>query len=151
MTNSADPDQLASSEANWSGSTLFAKTGYVVFSKRTVNVFVGSEDPVLHAHSRSLARAWLSAYIIIGFTVSMQGKGFSKWHYKIIFLFFPENWLWYFMKSVSWRDMQILTGFWCSREAIALTRQDKNVSKRHFEIYFFFQKIGFDISCKLSL
>ena len=27
MTNSADPDQLASSEANWSGSTLFAKTG----------------------------------------------------------------------------------------------------------------------------
>ena len=36
MTNSADPDQLASSEANWSGSTLFAKTGYVVFSKRRV-------------------------------------------------------------------------------------------------------------------
>ena len=26
MTNSADPDQLASSEANWSGSTQFAKT-----------------------------------------------------------------------------------------------------------------------------
>ena len=25
MANSADPDQLASSEANWSGSTLFAK------------------------------------------------------------------------------------------------------------------------------
>ena len=25
MTNSADPDQLASSEANWSGSTLFTK------------------------------------------------------------------------------------------------------------------------------
>ena len=24
MTNSADPDQLVSSEANWSGSTLFA-------------------------------------------------------------------------------------------------------------------------------
>ena len=34
MTNSADPDQLASSE---SGSTLFAKTGHVVFSKRKVN------------------------------------------------------------------------------------------------------------------
>ena len=25
MANSADPDQLASSEANWSGSTLFSK------------------------------------------------------------------------------------------------------------------------------
>ena len=29
MTNSVDPDQLASSEANWSGSTLFAKAGYI--------------------------------------------------------------------------------------------------------------------------
>ena len=29
MTNSADPDQLASSEANWSGSTLFAKEGHI--------------------------------------------------------------------------------------------------------------------------
>ena len=28
MANSADPDQLASSEANWSGSTLFAKAGH---------------------------------------------------------------------------------------------------------------------------
>ena len=36
MTNSADPDQLASSEANRSGSTLFAKTGHVVFSMRRV-------------------------------------------------------------------------------------------------------------------
>ena len=29
MTNSVDPDQFASQEANWSGSTLFAKTGYI--------------------------------------------------------------------------------------------------------------------------
>ena len=29
MGNSADPDQLASSEANWSGSALFAKAGYI--------------------------------------------------------------------------------------------------------------------------
>ena len=28
MTNSVDPDQLAS-EANWSGSMLFAKAGYI--------------------------------------------------------------------------------------------------------------------------
>ena len=27
MANSADPDQLV--EANWSGSTLFAKAGYI--------------------------------------------------------------------------------------------------------------------------
>ena len=29
MTNNADPDQLAPSEAKWSGSTLFAKAGYI--------------------------------------------------------------------------------------------------------------------------
>ena len=29
MANSADPDQLASEEANWSGSTLFAKAVYI--------------------------------------------------------------------------------------------------------------------------
>ena len=29
MLNSVEPDQLASSEANWSGSTLFAKAGYI--------------------------------------------------------------------------------------------------------------------------
>ena len=29
MANSEDPDQLASSETNWSGSTLFAKAGYI--------------------------------------------------------------------------------------------------------------------------
>ena len=29
MTNSADPDQLASEEAKWSGSILFANVGYI--------------------------------------------------------------------------------------------------------------------------
>ena len=29
MANSADSDQLASSEANWSESPLFAKAGYI--------------------------------------------------------------------------------------------------------------------------
>ena len=29
MTNSEDPDQLASEEANWSGSKLFAKAEHI--------------------------------------------------------------------------------------------------------------------------
>ena len=29
MTNSADPDQLASTEANWSGSSMFAKAEHI--------------------------------------------------------------------------------------------------------------------------
>ena len=34
MTNSTDPEQLASKEANWSGSTLFAKAGHIPGSAR---------------------------------------------------------------------------------------------------------------------
>ena len=37
MANSADPDQLASSEANWSESTLFARQGISGFSRTRVN------------------------------------------------------------------------------------------------------------------
>ena len=39
MTNSVDPDQLASEEANWSGSTLFSNTEHVMFSKIRVKVY----------------------------------------------------------------------------------------------------------------
>ena len=53
MTNSVDPDQLASSEAKWSGSILFAKTGHVVFSKRRVNGI---------RHLTSLQDVWYKIY-----------------------------------------------------------------------------------------
>ena len=33
MPNSADPDQLASDEANWSGPTLCAKAGPIQFQQ----------------------------------------------------------------------------------------------------------------------
>ena len=33
MANSSDPVQLASSEANWSGYTLFAKEGYILIQQ----------------------------------------------------------------------------------------------------------------------
>ena len=36
MANSAVPDQLASEEANWSGTTLFAKQGISRFSSTRV-------------------------------------------------------------------------------------------------------------------
>ena len=49
MINSADPDQLASSEANWSGSTLFAKQGISGFSRTRVKIL-------------SLFLDWLSFY-----------------------------------------------------------------------------------------
>ena len=37
MTNSVDPDQLASEEADWSGSTLHAKMEHIWFSRTWVN------------------------------------------------------------------------------------------------------------------
>ena len=40
MANSADPDQLASSEANWSGSTLFAEQIISRFSRIRVNLLL---------------------------------------------------------------------------------------------------------------
>ena len=33
MANSADPDQMASEEANWSGAILFAKAGHIQVQK----------------------------------------------------------------------------------------------------------------------
>ena len=47
MTNSADPDQLASSEANWSGSTLFAKAEYIRVQQDKVNSGVAYFQVVL--------------------------------------------------------------------------------------------------------
>ena len=50
MTNSADPDQLASEEANWSESTLFVKAGYCIsgFSRaRVKGAYAGSLSLIL--------------------------------------------------------------------------------------------------------
>ena len=44
MANSADPDQLASSEANRSGSTLFAKGGYINGSAGQGSIGSGSSS-----------------------------------------------------------------------------------------------------------
>ena len=54
MTNSANPDQLASSEANWSGSALFAKTGRVVFSKRRVKQATYLKDAFVYQAVRQV-------------------------------------------------------------------------------------------------
>ena len=47
----ADPDQLASSEANWSGSSLFAKAGYIRVQQDKGKVIDTQERP----HSQSIA------------------------------------------------------------------------------------------------
>ena len=76
MTNSADPDQLASSEANWSGPTLFAKTGHVMFSKRRVNKNVVKNT--LQNNSMDLQND-ICAY---------SPKSWWQWIYTFFFFFF---------------------------------------------------------------
>ena len=56
MANSADPDQLASEEANWSGSTLFAKAGHIrvqqVLGKKgtQINIFLKLQENICCGH-----------------------------------------------------------------------------------------------------
>ena len=47
MTNHADPDQLASSEANWSGSIVFAKAGFSSTRVNTDGLFTVADLNVL--------------------------------------------------------------------------------------------------------
>ena len=61
MTKSVDPDQFASEEANWSGSTLFAKTGHVLFSKRRVKASI--ERPAISKHHYDVTESLLEAIL----------------------------------------------------------------------------------------
>ena len=45
MTNNADPDHLASEEAKWSGSTMFARAGYIRVPQDQVN-YLRSKGPL---------------------------------------------------------------------------------------------------------
>ena len=48
-------------------------------------------------------------------TPSTLGKIFSRWHFEIFFLFFPENRIWHFMQTVSkWRQFawNVKSCFW---------------------------------------
>ena len=44
MANSADPDQLASEEASWSGSTLFAKAGQIWVQQEGGQIWVQQDQ-----------------------------------------------------------------------------------------------------------
>ena len=62
MANSADPDQLASAEANWSGSTLFAKAGYIqVQQDKKLRV-----KKQLHKKQKLGQKVWNKMFEILG-------------------------------------------------------------------------------------
>ena len=94
MTNSADPDQLASSEANLSGSTLFAKTGQFVFSKRRFK-YSNVPDHTIQSNLDSLntdgsftmanLNSFLRPYEVL--PIAQENKYLGKFSYFIMKLF----------------------------------------------------------------
>ena len=98
MTNSADPDQFASEEANWSGSTLFAQTRHVMLSKRRVKVTVRTGvDDFLILFLFYLFFFFLifckkkKKQIKIGLDISYESFGRQTIHMKCQILFSQKN------------------------------------------------------------
>ena len=58
MTNSEDPDQLASEEANWSGSTLFTKAWDIWFQQDKVSAISYRELSFNLYHSMGIFSRW---------------------------------------------------------------------------------------------
>ena len=91
MTNSADPDQLASAEANWAGSTLFANAGYIrvkedkgYITKTYLHVY--NFDP-LKPHFYIVKLGFTGVYIIVlisaqdidcGYSLELPHRGSSN-------------------------------------------------------------------------
>ena len=105
MVNSADPDQLASEEANWSGSTLFAKSGYIrVQQDKGITILNGLLYYNIHAgpfsydetHFAKLGQIKTQQATIITlspwFDLYHSMGIFSRWQIGDIFLiFFPRK------------------------------------------------------------
>ena len=83
MASSADPGQLASSEANWSGSALFANQGISGFSRTRVKeilVYVQSTQKLKKLLSRRI-----NAKTIYPFTlVEFWSRLFNLWIWLIV-------------------------------------------------------------------
>ena len=81
MANSADPDQLASSEANWSESTLFAKAGYIRVQqdKNEMFSFNGWKTFIIIAPDKALLSAKKSWYFSYFFTKTLRNKKNNMW------------------------------------------------------------------------
>ena len=87
MANSADPDQLASSEANWSGSTLCKGRVYPGSAGQGLTTLL--IRPLLGSKKGGLIEEF---YCI--------SKNTYKYSFKYFLLFLHENMLWLLIRSV---------------------------------------------------
>ena len=88
MANSADPDQLASSEANWSGSTLFAKVGHIRVQQDkgsfhyNITLFISLYMVIIntfHQFSLSYMKFLMTQIYILIYTY-VQNTKYHKWN-----------------------------------------------------------------------
>ena len=122
MTNSADPDQLASSEANWSGSTLFAKTGHVVLSKRRVKTYTKHtyRSFVLFEISQLF---WYTAQYFFTTELPLRKRGnlSRKWKLLCCSLYSTSS-----RKPRFLRVLTFLSQFWCDAKLLWSERSQQN-------------------------
>ena len=78
MANSADPDQLASEEANWSGSTLFAKAGYIRVQQDKGWCVYEQQRPWIACRLVSLIRAFTAYGEKAGVSTDKKWRHFLK-------------------------------------------------------------------------
>ena len=140
MTNSADPDQLASSEANWSVSTLFAKTGHAVFSKRRIK---------FHCLHEETLHSWLSKMhpvkILIrlckcaGWSESVLGTHDQRY---IFWCFFFSHILWIQIKFPCWSNSNEYIPTTCFHTGVlqkVLSLGSDYFSATFYQTYFYYK------------
>ena len=147
MTNSADPDQLASSEANWSRSTLFAKTGHVMFSKWRVKGTEYNWNIFCHFYKKTtFTPSCLYSCIPISFWTGV----FSKREQillpcpEVIKLFSCSTQL--SMKFVLFINLKILTKFWNFFHAQLSWESSAELSMKkvlNFWYFYFYDQVKF--------
>ena len=82
MTNSADPDQLAASEANWSRSALFEKAGYYQGSAWLGLRSCGAQLLLCFSKKASYQRVQL---------LKLKAKTNSSWRWAIVITHSPSS------------------------------------------------------------
>ena len=92
MTNSADPDQLASSEANWSGSTLFAKTACRVQQEKGELNFTLTDSFISLSWTRMTTLTGVSYHILVcRFDINFNKVLLFSWFFTVMHKIF---WSW---------------------------------------------------------
>ena len=92
MANSADSDLLASSEANWSGSTLFAKMVYPSSAGKGL-IWLLSIYNIITCHIKKVLYNFYHSLSLV-----------SRLHFEIFSIFSQKKRFWHFMHIVSYGD-----------------------------------------------